>query len=89
MVAVSCSENPCSPTSQKKIAHVAAFSAGGRPPGGALGGDSRQRNEFVNFGAKTRRRKRFFMKFDHLHVHGCTHENLGPIQTFSTAHGSS
>ena len=41
-----------------------------------VGGDSRQRNEFVNFGAQTRRKSRFFMKFRHL-----TRATGAPMQT--------
>ena len=38
---------------KNEISHAAAFSAGGRPPGGALGGDSRQRNDFAVLRAST------------------------------------
>ena len=41
-----------------------------------VGGDSRQRNEFVNFGAQIRRKSRVFMKFRHL-----TRATGAPMQT--------
>ena len=47
------------------------------------GGDSRQRNEFVNFGARTRRKSQFFMKFRHLaRATGATMQTLFPLKLF-------
>ena len=51
--------------------------------GTSLGGDSRQRNEIVNFGAKSRRKGRFFMKFRHLtRATGATIQTLDSVELF-------
>ena len=49
----------------------------------SLGGDSRQRNEIVNFGAKSLRKGRFFMKFRHLtRATGATMQTLVQLELF-------
>ena len=49
----------------------------------AGGGDSRQRNEFVDFGVQTRRKSRFFMKFRHLtRATGVPCETLSSFKLF-------
>ncbi len=60
----------------QKVDTLQQFSAGGRPPGGALGGDLRQQDEFADFGALTPWKTRFFMKFRHL-----TRATGAPMQT--------
>ena len=51
--------------------------------GTPCGGDSRQRNEFVNVGAQTLRKSLFFMKFRHLtRATGATMQTLPPLKLF-------
>ena len=48
-----------------------------------VGGDSRQRNEIVNFGAQTRRKRQCFMKFRHLpRATGAPIQTLAPLKLF-------
>ena len=49
-----------------------------------VGGDSRQRNEFVNFEALAPRKSIFFMKFRHLtRAMGATMQTLDSLERFS------
>ena len=48
-----------------------------------VGGDSRQRNEFVDFGAQTSRKSQFFTKFHHLtRATGASMQTLASLELF-------